>query len=60
MTPIEAVGTLLGANFGAIIFAAGIIYNKVNKLEEEVKKYNGHSEKIAVLQTEVKHLKEAQ
>lgn len=47
MSSIEAVGTLLGANLGAIIFAAGILYNKVNNVEKKIDKVDQHAERIA-------------
>lgn len=53
MTSIEAVGTLLGANLGAIIFAAGILYNKVNNLEKKIDKVDLHAEKIATMEAQL-------
>lgn len=53
MTPIEIVGTLLGANLSAIIFAAGILYNKVNTLEKKIDKVDAHAERIASIEGRV-------
>lgn len=39
-----------------IIFSAGILWNKVNRIDKKIEKVDQHEKKIAVLETKVTNL----
>lgn len=57
MTISEAIA----AQAGSIIFAAGIVWNKLNNIEkrlaEHITRHQDHPERLAEIETEIKNLK---
>lgn len=43
-----------------VVFAAGVVYNKVGNLERKIDKIENLNERIATLEVEVRNLKQKQ
>lgn len=51
---MELVIQIQVATIAAVIFAAGVLYNKVNNLEKELKKHEDHAERLTRVETLLK------